>query len=138
MKKVNNFIGSIKLIIVILFVFIFMMSGVSIFSVIGSAFADSGNKQKDDSNLPANNVYNAFGAETDFCTEDNLVSKLPYTENSLPTDGVINTTTSVTSIYQSLVAEEPFSIDGTITTNNGTYNLNEFYDFSNSSKFAIH
>ncbi|MBQ8432546.1 MAG: hypothetical protein IJX28_06645 [Clostridia bacterium] len=53
------------------------------------------------------------------------------------TIGEISTTISSTEILSRLVAQEPFSIDGTLLTDSQTVELNEFYNFSTMSRFAI-
>lgn len=73
---------------------------------------------------------------TEFFDDSNIENDI-FESLKIPSDCVFNISSSTQNILNSLLSEEDFVINGTVTSYNGTVNINDYYNFADSNKFEI-
>ena len=103
------------------------VSSVLLFAMLLSSFAIIPAYAQQENLVSSNSVTEQVHVCSDCTNSNNCVAKVDS----------IYTTVSSNEILSRLVSQEPFSLDGTITTEGQTKTLDEYYDFSSMSRFAI-
>lgn len=103
------------------------VSSVLLFAMLLSSFAIIPAYAQQENLVSSNSVTEQVHVCSDCTNSNNCVAKVDS----------IYTTVSSDEILSRLVSQEPFSLDGTITTEGQTKTLDEYYDFSSMSRFAI-
>ena len=108
-----------------------------------AAFADSEttdkqsfemNKEKNEGSLCEDDALEL--KSTEFVDALNIENDI-FESLKIPSDCVFNISSSTQNILNSLLSEEDFTIKGTVTSCNGTVNINDYYNFADTNKFEI-
>ncbi|MCH5351481.1 MAG: hypothetical protein J1F39_05900 [Clostridiales bacterium] len=135
--KVRSFAVTLMMALLIMFFTLMLFTNYGFVSI---AESETSVKQSDElrEDINKNNLRVDNAVESgiqDFIDVDDIES--PFENLTIPSNCVINVYSSTQTILDSILSEAEFTIEGTISSNAGTFNINDYYDFADSNKFQI-